>query len=72
MLVLLQKKWGKSEKTAQNEQIYTNTPKFRFSVQCILDYPAMLGNLFQNLGRIRKVSIVGCPPSTTYTTLKRT
>ena len=27
---------------------------------------------FQNLGRIRKVSIVGCPPYTTYTTLKRT
>jgi len=27
---------------------------------------------FQNLGRIRKVSIVGYPPSTTYTTLKRT
>jgi len=27
---------------------------------------------FQNLGRIRKVSIVGFLPSTTYTTLKRT
>ena len=42
---------------------------FTWPIQCILDYPAMLGNLF---GRIRKVSIVGCPPSTTYTTLKRT
>jgi len=27
---------------------------------------------FQNLGQVRKVSIVGYPPSTTYTTLKGT
>jgi len=46
--------------------------------RCLAEYSASSiirpcwATFFQNLGRIRKVSIEVCPPSTTYTTLKRT